>query len=107
MKRTLVAIIVILLGCGGFLYYDWHTKTKKLAAEPNIPQYSWTDDQGVRHFTDTPPPKGATNIKKTKGYEYIEQPLVVTLKKKTMAYYKQIKEKISKSKKKKKKKRRE
>jgi len=79
MKKTMAVMIVLLLGCCGYLYYDWQTKTKKLAAEPHIPQYSYTDAQGTQHFTDRPPPKGATNIKETKGYEYTEQPLVISV----------------------------
>ena len=101
MNKTLVVILIIVLGFGGFLYYDWHTKSNKQTAEPSIPQYSWTDRDGARHFTDSAPPEGATNIKKTKGYQYIEPPLVITLKNKTVEYYNRIKEKISKSKKKK------
>ena len=104
MKKTLAVILIIVLGFSGFLYYDWHTKTKKQTAEPNIPQYSWTDQDGARHFNDRPPPEGATNIKETKGYQYIEPPLVITLKDKAIEYYNRIKEKISKSKKKKKRK---
>jgi len=101
MKRALVVIIVIILGCCGYLYYDWHTKTKKQVAEPSIPQYSWTDTQGIRHFTDSTPPKGATNVKKTKGYKYIDLPLVVTIKTKVVEYYGQINQKLFKPKKKK------
>ena len=101
MKKALILIIVIILGCCGYLYYDWHTKTKKQAAEPSIPQYSWTDDQGIRHFTDSPPPEGAINVKKTKGYQYVAPPLVVTIKKKIVHYYVQAKEKLFKPKKKK------
>jgi len=101
MKRALVVIIVIILGCCGYLYYDWHTKTKKQAAEPSIPQYSWTDTQGIRHFTDSPPPKDATNVKKTKGYQYVDPALVVIIKNKVVEYYGQVREKLSKPKKKK------
>ena len=36
MKKILVVILIIALGLGGFLYYDWHTKTKKQAAKPCI-----------------------------------------------------------------------
>ena len=71
MKKALIVIAVLIVGCGGYLYYDWHTKTNKRAAEPSVPQYSWTDAQGVRHFTDRPPPKGATNIRETRGYKYV------------------------------------
>ena len=44
------------------------------------------------------------NVAGAKGYKYIDPPLVITLKKKTIEYYSWIKEKFSKSKKKKKKK---
>ena len=102
MKKALIAILLIALGFGGFLYYDWHTKTRQLAAEPSILQYSWTDSKGVRHFTDSPPPADATDIKETRGYKYIDPPLVVTIKNKIVEYYGKIKEKIFKPKKKKK-----
>jgi hypothetical protein len=84
MKKVLVAILILVLGVGGFLYFDWHTKTKKQAAEPSVPQYSWTDSQGVRHFTDSPPPSGATDVRETRGYQYIAPPLVVTIKNKAV-----------------------
>lgn len=101
MKKALIVIGILILGFSGFLYYDWHTKTGKRAAEPSVPQYSWTDDQGVRHFTDRPPPKGATDIKKTKGYKYIDPPLVHSIKDKVLEYYNKIKETLFKRKKKK------
>jgi len=101
MKKALVVILVLVIGFSGFLYYDWHTKTKKQASEPSIPQYSWTDTQGTRHFTDRPPPKGATNIQETKGYKSGDPPLVVTIRNKAVEYYGQVKEKLFKPKKKK------
>jgi hypothetical protein len=107
MRKILLIITIIILGCCGYLYYDWHVKTKKQAAEPSISQYAWTDPQGIKHFTDSPPPKGATNIKKIKGYKYIEPPLVVTLKKIVVESYGKITEKLFKPKKKKKKGRKE
>jgi len=106
MKKALMVILLMLIGFGGYLYYDWHTKTKKQAAEPSIPQYSWTDSQGIRHYTDSPPPAGATNIKETRGYQYIDPPLVLIIKNKAVEYYGKIKEAVFKPKKKKKKKRR-
>ena len=102
MRNALVVILVLVLGVSGFLYYDWYTKTNKQAVEPSIPQYSWTDAQGTRHFTDRPPPKGATNIQETKGYKSIAPPLVVTIKNKAIEYYQHIKKKLFKPKKKKK-----
>jgi hypothetical protein len=104
MKKGLVVILIIGLGVSGCLYYDWHTKTKKQASEPSIPQYSWTDAQGTRHFTDRPPPQGATNIKETKGYKSLDPPLVVTIKKKVVETYQHIKKTLFKTRKKKKRK---
>jgi len=101
MKKTLAVILIIIIGFSGFLYYDWHTKAKMQAAEPSVPQYAWTDAQGSRHFTDSPPPKGATNIKETKGYKHIEPPLVVTIRNKAVEYYGKVKDKWFKPKKKK------
>ncbi len=101
MKKSLAVVLTITLGFGGFLYYDWHTKTRKQAAEPSVPQYSWTDAQGSRHFTDSPPPRGATDIQETRGYKYIEPPLIDTIKNKVVDYYGKIKEKLFKPKKKK------
>ena len=95
--------MITAIGCSGFLYYDWHTKTKAQGAEPSISQYSWTDARGTRHFTDTAPPEGAANIKKIKGHKYIAPPLAYTIKNKGVVYYKAIKEKLYKQKKKKKK----
>ena len=107
MKKALVVILILVLGFSGFLYYDWHTKTKQQAAEPSLPQYSWTDSQGVRHFTDSEPPAGATDINETRGYHYIDPPLVVIIKDKAVEYFGKIKEKIFKPKKKNKKRRKE
>ena len=104
MKKALVVILIIVLGFSGFLYYDWHTKTKKQAAEPSLTQYSWTDARGTRHFTDSPPPKGATNIKETKGYRHIDSPLVVDISNKAVEYFGQVKQKLFKPRKKKSKK---
>jgi len=107
MKKALVVILILVLGFSGFLYYDWQAKTKQQAAEPSLPQYSWTDSQGVRHFTDSAPPAGATDIHETRGYQYIDPPLVVIIKDKAVEYFGKIKEKIFKPKKKKKKRRKE
>jgi len=104
MKKTLVVILTIVLGFGGFLYYDWHTKTKARGAEPSISQYSWTDARGTRHFTDTGPPEGATDIRIIKGHKYVAPPLVYAIKDKGAEYYKKIKEQLLRLKKKKKRK---
>jgi len=104
MKKTLVVMLIIVLGFGGFLYYDWHTKTKARGAEPSISQYSWTDAQGIRHFTDRVPSEGASDIRNIKGHKYIEPPVVHAIKDKGAETYKKIKKRLSKLKKKKKRK---
>jgi len=104
MIKTLVVIFIIVLGFAGFLAYDWHTKAKARGVEPSISQYSWTDAKGIRHFTDTGPPEGATNIKNIKGHKYIAPPLVYAIKDKGAEYYQKIKKKLSNHKKKKKRK---
>ena len=102
-KKVFIIIIVIILGVGGFLFYDWYVKTQKMAAEPSITLYSWTDKDGKKHFTDTQPPRDAKNVEEIKGYEYIEAPLVVKIKDKTVDFFKWVKGKLFKKKSKKKK----
>ena len=97
-KKGVIIIIVLGLGIGGFLFYDWHAKSKKMAAEPSITLYSWTDENGKKHFTDTQPPNGAKNIEEIKGYEYVEPPLVVKLKDKTSDFFKWVKGNLFKKK---------
>ncbi len=97
-KKVLIISIVVWVGIAGFLYYDWHVKTKKMAAEPSITLYSWTDEDGNKHFTDTQPPQGAKNVEAVKGYEYIETPLIVKIKDKTFDFFKWTKGKLFKKK---------
>ena len=104
MKKALIVVIIILVAIGGFLFYDWHVKTKKMAAEPNITLYVWTDDNGEKHFTDTQPPRGAKNIEEFKGYEHVKPPLIIRIKDKAVDIFKWIKGKLFKKKKDKKKK---
>jgi hypothetical protein len=98
MKKALIVILIILSLAGGFLYYDWHVKTKKMEAEPNITLYSWTDENGEKHFTDTQPPRGAKNIEEFKGYEHIRPPFIVQIKDKSIGFFKWIKGKLLKKK---------
>ncbi len=98
MKKALIIIVIIVFAVGGFLYYDWHVKTKKMVAEPSITLYSWTDENGKKHFTDTQPPQGSKNIQEVKGYDHIEPPLIVKFKDKTIDFYKWIKGKLLKKK---------
>ena len=97
-KKVLIISMVTIVGVAGFLYYDWHVKTEKMAAEPNITLYSWTDEEGNKHFTDTQPPQGAKNVEEVKGHEYIEPPLIVKIKDKTFDFLKWAKGEIFKKK---------
>ena len=99
MKKALIVILVLLCATAGFLYYDWHVKTKKLAADPNITLYSWTDEEGKKHFTDTQPPLNAKNVEEFKGYEHIKPPLIKIIKDKTIDFFKWVKGKLFKKKK--------
>jgi flagellar basal body-associated protein FliL len=98
MKKALIIILIFLGIVGGFLYYDWHVKSQKMAAEPNITLYAWTDQNGEKHFTDTQPPRGAKNIEEFKGYEHIKPPFIVQIKHKSVDFFNWIKGKLFKKK---------
>ncbi len=103
MRKALIVILILIIGTGGFLGWDWYAKTKKQALEPSITLYYWTDAKGNKHFSDSPPPEGAKNIYKEKGYKHIKPPLVVLIKNKAIEFYKETKKKLFKTKKKRKK----
>ena len=104
MKKALIVGIIILVAIGGFLFYDWYVKTQKMAAEPSITLYSWTDENGEKHFTDTQPPRGAKNVEEFKGYEHVKPPFITKIRDKSVDCFKWIKDKLFKKKKDKKKK---
>jgi hypothetical protein len=104
MKKTLIIVLIIILGSVGFLAYDWHVKSTLQVDDQRVTLYSWTDENGARHYTDTQPPDGARSIEERKGYKYTDQPLVVKIKNKTVDRYKWIKKKLFKKKEPKKKK---
>lgn len=97
MRKALIVIIIIMMGTGGYLGWDWYDKTKKQKLEPSVTLYYWTDAEGNKHFSDTPPPENARNVYKDKAYKHIKPPLTVTIKNKAVEYYKKIKKKLSKS----------
>ncbi len=96
MKKTLIAASIIILGAAGFLAYDWHVKTTIYEDDQRVTLYSWTDDKGSRHYTNTQPPDGARNVELIKGFEYTDQPLALKLKNKTVDGYKWVEEKLFK-----------
>ena len=95
MKKVLVIIIIFIAAAAGYLYYDWDTKTKRAALEPSKSLYSWTDEKGVKHFTDKEPPGGAKDIEKTTGFNYVKPPLVTTIKKAALNSYRRVKNALS------------
>ena len=103
MKKAIIIVTILVCVAAGYLYYDWQVQTKKMAAEPKITLYSWTDKNGVKHFTDTAPPEGVRDIQETEGFKYVEPPLVVKIKEKSSDFYDWIKSKIFPKKDKKKK----
>jgi len=98
MKKTLIIALIIILGSVGFLAYDWHVKTTIQADDQRVTLYSWTDESGARHYTNTQPPDGARNIEESKGYKYVDQPLVVKIIDKIINGYKWTKDKLFKKK---------
>ena len=104
MKKTLIVVVILIIAATGFLAYDWHVKTTIQGDDQRVTLYSWTDEKGARHYTNTQPPDGAQNIEESKGYKYVDLPIAVTIKNKTIAGYQWIKEKLFKKKDRKKKK---
>jgi hypothetical protein len=100
MQKALIISIVIIVGIVGYLGWDWHHKTTNQELEPSITLYFWTDAQGNKHFSDTPPPEGAKDVYTDKGYKHIKRPLVAIIKDKAAEFYKKTKEKLFKPKKK-------
>jgi hypothetical protein len=95
MKKVVVLVIIFVAVAAGYLYYDWNAKTKKQALEPGKILYSWTDEKGVKHYTDKEPPRGAKNIEKTTGFKYVKPPLVTTIKKGALNLYGRAKSVLS------------
>jgi len=105
MKKGLIITLINILGAVGYLAYDWHVKTTILEDDQRVSLYSWTDEKGTKHYTNTQPPDGARNLEENKGYEYSDRPLVIKLKDKVVDGYKRLKEKLFRKKKRKKAKR--
>ena len=103
MKKVFLITLLLICGGIGFLVYDWHVKTTLQADDQRITLYSWTDAKGARHYTNAQPPDGARNVEERKGYKYVEPPLVLKIKDKSLELYKWIKERIFKPKDKKRK----
>ena len=94
MNKALILVLVLIIAGAGFLGYDWYAKTHYQESAPAIPMYSWTDAKGATHYSDSPPPRGATNVKTTKGYKHVRPPLILTIKEKAIHTYSTIKKKL-------------
>jgi hypothetical protein len=57
--------------------------------------YAWSDGQGVRHFTDTPPPPGARDVEKSQGYAPVRRPLVMVIRDVLRESYESLKNRLS------------
>jgi hypothetical protein len=95
MKKIFIFIIIFIATAAGYLYYDWNTKTKRAALEPSKTLYSWTDEKGVKHYTDKEPPRGAKDIEKTTGFKYVKPPLVTTIRRGAVNLYRRSKNTLS------------
>jgi nitrogen fixation-related uncharacterized protein len=98
MKKALIIALIIILSAVGYLAYDWHVKTSIYEDDRRVTLYSWTDEKGARHYTNTQPPDGARNVEESKGFKYTDQPLAVKLKDKIVDGYKWVKQKLFKKK---------
>jgi hypothetical protein len=94
MRKAVIIIIIIIIGTGGFLGWDWYDKTKEQKLEPSITLYYWTDAEGNKHISDAPPPKDARNVYRDKGFKYIKPPLIVSIKNKVVEFYKETRKKL-------------
>ena len=95
MKKPIVVIVILITATAGYLAYDWHVKTTIQVDDQRVTLYSWTDDKGAKHYTNTQPPDDAQNIEERKGYKYVDLPLVVKIKNKALDGYQWFKEKLT------------
>ena len=79
MRKLIWGIVGLALTGAGYLAYDWHQASKEQAQPPKTVLYAWSDSQGVRHFTDTPPPPGAHDVEKSQRYTPARRPLVMVI----------------------------
>ena len=66
MKKGLIIALIIILGAVGYLAYDWHVKTKILEDDQRVTLYSWTDEKGTKHYTNTQPRTVPETSRKTR-----------------------------------------
>ena len=96
MKKFLIVLLAVVGLLSGYLAYDWFTVSERRANAPVVEIYSWKDAQGSVHFSDNPPPDGATEIRKTRGHAYVAPPLVVRIKQTAVEWFNRAKQGVSK-----------
>lgn len=79
-RKVLFIIVGIGILIAGYLGYDYYMWSKYLEPDPGVNLYGWTDNQGVRHYTDRPPPEDARDIQVTEGFRHRGLPLVLKAK---------------------------
>ena len=95
MKKLYLFLSLAVLAGAGYLAYDWHTVTQAQKQPPKVTLYTWSDDKGVRHFTDTPAPVGARNVEKSTGVAQPREPLVVRMKDAVVDLFRGIRSKFT------------
>ena len=81
-------LVILVVAAVGFLGFDWYAINKKMKENPYVEQmYSWTDENGEEHFTNTQPPLGAKNVVQMEGSAYVRPPMAIILKNKAIAIF--------------------
>ena len=93
MKKLYLFLALAVLA--GYLAYDWHTAIQAQKQPPKVTLYTWSDEKGVKHFTDALPPVGARNVEKSTGVAQPRKPLVVRMKDAVVDAYRGIRSKFT------------
>jgi hypothetical protein len=83
-KITTSGVAIIVIAVVGFLGFDWYNINKMRENPDKVQMYSWSDENGEKHFTNTYPPLGAKNIVESEGVAYVRPPLAIMIKNKAM-----------------------
>lgn len=90
-RKIIIVILILAVGGVGFLIHDWRVKTRTWNDDQRVTLYSWTDENGAIHYTNTQPPDGARNVSESQGYEYVDQPLAIKIKNHAVGLYRWVK----------------